>query len=390
MSKWEEHKKKFKELSQSEGIGIKEYCARFGLQYNTARRYLKLNDQIDDQFIEEKRAIEASKQQKEVSRKPKSKRKSVNKQSDKIAPEEVITNHDNAQQSSDQVIIDHAGNGGNALSSPLSVPRSTRFKRGITHNYKNGLYALPKYQDIAGALELIMEPENIPLIETETVTSLLAQKALIERMQNQALVKIVQDDELARKIGGAKKSDGSVEDDEDPTPIEFKMLKIVNDVAFSLATVNNSIAAIMDKAHVREQKYRQLSLKERDARVCSEAYAILKENDDTIAAAMYIESMGVKVPATLMLLVQRDIQKLAESAAQTGAVSQDLEKMARAYAEKRKEYADEVRYRPEEIEKFLATQGYEANNVINTAGNEDTGDGSDEDRDIVSGLYGGN
>lgn len=40
MINWEEHKKKFKELSEAGGVTIRDYCDLNGLQYSTALRYL--------------------------------------------------------------------------------------------------------------------------------------------------------------------------------------------------------------------------------------------------------------------------------------------------------------------------------------------------------------
>lgn len=385
MSKWDEHKNKFKELNQSTGIGIKDYCVQNNLPYNTARRYLKISDQKDDHFFEEKRRLDA---QESPQKQAKEKNKNKLNQEPVEPPRRVISDREDAQQSDDHAQNDQRGNGGDPISTPHRGGISTRFKKGVGYNYKHGLFATPKYQDIAGALEILMDPENIPLLEFEAIKSLTAQKMLIERMQNDSLALFIQQQQAQERAKKNPRQKGSEEEAEDPIPAEFQMLKLVSDTGLSLASVTSSISAMIDRAHIRNQKYRALSLKERESSICRQAYQQLDDDEITpLEAAMFIESHAVKVPALLMKLVEKQLEKMQLSEVIEGVGNENLDDLARKYQETRKQYADSVAGRPEGIDEFLARQGYEGGGDM-VPQFQQVDDEDSIDRDAVKGLYG--
>lgn len=385
MSKWDEHIIRFKELSESENISIKDYCERYKLNYNTARRYLKLDDQKNDQFAAAKKQLEeSSRQQKKVTKEKKEKNNKENQSSAKYKEnspkkEREGRSPDNAQN------YDHLRDGSDSLVITAGRSPNGRYAKGTSHTYKHGLFAIPKYNDLSKAIELVMEEENIPLLEYDSLKALVAQKMMIERMQSESLAYLA---ELEQKKSELGVSDS---DEEESIPYVMKMLKLTSDTGYSLSQVVNSISSIIDRTHIRNQKYKQIALKEYEASVCSEAFRLKEEEGYTsIQTAEYIESRGVKVPALLMKFVDKELEAIKPELPDSVMTNEELDNAARAYNKKLKEQTLSISERKLAIEEYVKQLGQTDNSelAIKSAPTQDQSKEDNVDIDIVRDMYG--
>ncbi|CAB5549113.1 Uncharacterised protein [Citrobacter werkmanii] len=329
---WSEHRNRYAEMrAAGEKISIKEYALTYGLNPNTARRYLgegttqlgKVQDQRSaDQIV--KKAGKRSNDQKKSG-----KRKSDHKSSkqNKNLSQEINELSLQVKEAGRHARVEAGQTEEAVLVGKLINAVSTKTKSGRTRDqYMAGSQILeasiiPSDEDMEEARKLIAAA-GVDDIEAMAIESSLVNLFCLNRTVKAVLTFLTE------------QPPASGDDDESgPNPIT-KALSVaaaaagaINDTARSLAGIRQSYAK-----NKREQELHDRKTEEPER--IMQAYQQRKENGwSAVDTAIYIETHGYKVPALLMEMARKEV-KDGESD-KVKAVAYDPEELDRQAREAR-------------------------------------------------------
>ncbi|HAV1601522.1 TPA: hypothetical protein JG832_002411 [Enterobacter hormaechei subsp. xiangfangensis] len=350
---WQEHAKRFKELSESKGMKIKEYAAQYGLNENSARRAIntvikswKNGDQKSDQNKSDHQpSTRRGRPPKQPEATPgKASRKSGEGQGEAAHTSSGTGDHElngpkartQFEKNGDQKKRGKKPDLKVIIGEVLELPKSKAgAPKGNRNRLTTGSAKRINEDDIQAAL-LEMFALDIPegvinKVEQDMLTDLLAHHHMIKVARNKSLKRLTIEQLEYEANPPVLKSDDPDGVTILPTPPEFKMLKMLNDTGYSLANIAGTISQlraridkeIRDKAlHAQKTEQATQKLKQADEAhqlrmygkmkgdVIGEALDIMNSPDGSaIAAAQYLEKRGIPIPETIRRMVDIEIEQ---------------------------------------------------------------------------------
>lgn len=388
---WAEHRERFTQMREKQDISIKEYADLYGLNSNTARRYL---GDGASQVAKEKPA-KAAKRSSSRSKTPprsndrKAKNDRARDQSGDHAPESTTSK---IKELSDKINESKARGDAPGAQTPAGVltgqlmdvvAKKTKSGRPGDQS-KNGARVLtgalqPNDDDLAAAHEL-MNRAGVDHIEARVIQSSLVNLFALERTAEEMLA-FLED----------------YEPGEDEPPAINKALSVLAAAAASINDTARTLSAVR-QSYAKDQREQQLHLRKlSEPERVMEAYRLRKENKwSAMETAIYIEAHGFKVPSLLLELARTEMKAGEEDDANLQPV--DLLELDRKARDRRAE-------RMAALESTLAAKREAVSEIVDRGGfgdeavdgslndlnlQPDFEDGEEPDEDINNHLYGEN
>ncbi|WP_137765860.1 hypothetical protein [Nissabacter sp. SGAir0207] len=328
---WGEHRERFAQMRAKQDISIKQYAELYGLNPNTARRYLGAGDSV---VAKEKPQASPARSVPRSSQRSKSSPRSndhANKDDHASDQRSVITASEKTSKIRELSAQIKNGTGGSALSdvpTPAAVlvgevitAVAGRTKSGrVSDQTKKGGQLLmgtaPAEEDVARAQELLAAA-GVDALEAIVIEKSLVNLFKIERISIELLEFL--------------DSQPAPEGDEGGQPPLVKALSVVTAAAGAINDAARTMAGIR-QSYAREQReqekhLRKLQEPERIQQAYQERQAHGRSALDT---AIMIESHGDKVPSLLLELARHEIKQSATNDIQAVPIDlMELDKQAR-------------------------------------------------------------
>lgn len=320
---WQEHITNFNTLRAENGITIREYADHYGLNANTARRYLR--SVSGDQKSDHPQNGDHNKQTK----KPKAKK---NDEPKTRARTEAKTN--GAAGCIDTPTTKQPGKGNKGKIAKTIIPATDvithqKLPRGVGRrltagnevSMKHGRYSAPRPVDLNRADEL-MDAGYFDTIELDLMRRTLAHFELVERVRDRSVAKLKEQEK------DFKESDGSLH------PV-FKQLKMLNDCSYAMTDVMRTLTSMKQVflRNCRDTEKHELKMGENS--VIAEAYQLQEKLAwDSMQTAVYIESHGGKVPPALMELLRYEMKQDKDVEDAVAVDAEELDRQAKEYRAK--------------------------------------------------------
>lgn len=347
---WQEHISNFNKLRAENGISIREYADHYGLNANTARRYLRSvsSDQKNDHHDGSDQVPQVEPKKKPSTKTRTGSSTKANKSSGSI---DAPTTKQPAKSKKGKI--------GKMINSPSEIithqklPRGEgrRLTTGNEASMKHGRYATPRPIDLSKASEL-MDSDYLENVEIDLIRLTLAHVVLVERARDQSIAKLVE-------------QEGTYKEDEGGLHPVHKQLKILTDSSYALTDAVRTVSSIKSIYLRNQRETEKHQLKIRETSVISEAYELQEKLEwDAMQTAVYIESHGGKVPPALMEKLRYDM-KLEPEVEDTEVVdAEELDREAREYRAKQAATADYLYEKKILIEELVDRGGYGDQNGV--------------------------
>lgn len=418
---WDLHREQYAQLRAEKGITAREYAEYHDLNPNTARRELKkavlnteeagaIRDQKSDQNSDQKRDHNGDQNRKKgksdhnsggAVAKGKGRKASSGKgsggDSDSSGSENTPLSKSRKKESAktqNAKMITNGGGEGKGELVHIKKPRGEgrRHKPGNETSIKTGEHATPRQQDYIAADEMM--DQSIEALATQALRESIAHMHLIKRSVSHAVEILDQEIEAIEHP--------NPEDDPDPfgTHPTIKKAKLLMDVGYLHIAHNNMLSGVITSTNKVNLEDRKVTLAEAKAANLDISANIVKQAIEfrdkhgwsDIQTAEYIETFGVKVPASLMARAAKAIADIEPEVDDTGTVDEaQLDAEARAYALSKIEAANFVEQRRKEVAALTDTLGLGDHDSTGErkAGEFEEGESDlDIDYEATSDLYG--
>lgn len=394
---WEDHKKNYEKLSREGGYTIAQYAEEYGLNPNTARRYLRSqkdasparNGVVKGKSVrapaKKIKALVRNDQNHDHSSPDHDHNENLNNQSGReddggaTAHGPLITVEE-ARETNDQ---DHEVITRAKRSMKERLARD-RADRGRDFEFQAADYRIDN-DEIAREARAMLKRTGADHMEITLIEKTLSHLLMLESARDSCLELI---DELKR--------------DGDDTPVQHRMANMLANCTAQIVNLVNTVYGIRNsyRKEVREQEKHAFQMG--NAGVVKLAYQKRREhgwNDQDTAA--YIEENGGKVPPFLMELVRNELKfprdkEAGDENQQTAAGApslEDLDREARERAQARRvDSSLWLEQRRDEIAEIVDFGGHgdvDINGESNDAWlAQELGDDEEEDEDVTRELYG--
>ena len=400
---WSLHIEQYRALQSSEGITVREYAERNGLNPNTARRALSgVSDQSEKQSDQKPKKPQKSPLDEPVRTSRTGRSKKIDELGIKEAPKRAGKR---AAPTPEQEKVPDSKNAKKITSkSDQKVAREKKprgkgkpFKAGHEVSKKLGVYGTPRQEDIDKAVELLSK--GVDAAFSSTLLSSLATANYAMRSIDEAISAIDEEIEAFENMGSGGGVDGEDDRAYMPHP-SFKKAKLLMDATYLADSHTQAIHAmnmVSEKMAIEKRKVaiaeRKQSVADITAKVIREAMKLRDEQGwSDVETAEYIEAFGVKVPTTLMARAAKEIANMQPEANDDGAVDDaELDRAAREYAANKLNAPSFVESRRQAIAELTDTLGlgdHSTDGQRRSGEIEQSEDELDIDYDLAREMYG--
>ncbi|WP_241576626.1 hypothetical protein [Rosenbergiella collisarenosi] len=370
---WDIHRTQYAELSAETGITVREYAEHYGLNMNTARRELKKslirdqNDVIRDQNSDQKRDQKGD----HMPKKGKSdhqfdddairvKGRKANKvkaltgdaphSGSKNTPPQGESDHSTRHDTKAKKIITGEGQEIAHVKKPRG--KGKPLEEGHELRNKTGARAKPREIDYIVADRLM--DEGIEALATRALRESIAHMNQVQRSIGKAVE--VLDEEI--KNAETPSSDKDDEDSAFSTHPTLKKAKLLMEAGYLYIAHNSMLSGVITSANKVELERRKVVIAEDKSDNTNLATKIIKQATelrdefgwDDIKTVEYIETFGIKAPASLMARAVKAIAEIKPEVDDAGIIDEEgLDAEARAYAEAKVKAAKFVEDRRQEV-----------------------------------------
>jgi len=374
---WQEHISNFNKLRAENGISIREYADHYGLNANTARRYLRSisSDQKNDHHDGSDQVPQVKAKKKPSTKTRTSSGTKANKSSGSIDASPPK-----------QPAKSKKGKIGKMINSPSEIithqklPRGEgrRLTAGNEASMKHGRYATPRPMDLSKASEL-MDSDYFETFEVDLMRRTLAHLELVERVRDRSVAKLEEQEETYKEA-------------EDGLHPVFKQLKLLTDCSYAMTDAMRTLTSIKQVFLRNQRDTEKHLLKMGETSVISEAYELQEKLEwDAMQTAVYIESHGGKVPPALMEKLRFEMKQDPE-VEDAEIDEEELERQAREYREKQAATASYLEEKRQLVEQLVDRGGYGDQNGLGEGREGEMLDDNDEppdfDYEATNDIYG--
>ena len=421
---WNLHREQFAQLRAEKGITAREYAEYHGLNPNTARRELKkaldtegadgvIRDQntaIRDQNSDQKSDHNGDQKRKkgksdhnsgDASAKEKGRKVSGGKGSSggsgssgsENTPLSKSRKKDNAKTTNAKMITNGDGEGKGELVH-VKKPRGEgrRLPPGHEVSVKTAARAKPRQQDYIAADEMM--DEGIEALASRALRESIAHMHMIQRTVSHAV------EVLDKEIEAIEHPNPEDEPDPYGTHPTIKKAKLLMDVGYLHIAHNSMLSGVITSTNKVDLEARKVVLAEEKAANIDVSANVVRQAIEfrdkhgwsDIQTAEYIETFGVKVPASIMARAAKAIADIQPEVDDTTNVDDaQLDAEARAYAASKIEAAKFVEERRKEVANLnerLGLGDYDAQGERKSGEMEDDYSELDIDYEATRELYG--
>lgn len=383
---WDEHRRIFNELNKTHGISIKDYAEQNGLNYNSARRQLKVKtdhsgDQSPDQPINSKgdRPSKLGETPQPITPKERPKKPgSAGAATDAPATGGAGTKAPRKKKKKDlgnvvplrdRGVYREKGDqtwkaGATAIVTNGAVTIENGDDKPKRRPLRTGIYQKVTPLDVMAALDKIAEPGYIERVELDALATAVARRDMLVSVQQGTMAELeIQRDMYNGVIGP-----------EDPqwdsnlgalleNPM-FRMYKVSVEGGYALADAARTISQIHTNiVKTRLAEHKQRFLMEDTPRLIAEAMD--KQEADGLSAVetvRWLERQGVKPPVTLLAAALKELKEddgLDDDGETMTTVDQEtIDKEARAYKKMRESKDEFLKERRAQVAAVVDKFGY--------------------------------
>ena len=374
---WQEHILNFNKLRAENGISIREYADHYGLNANTARRYLRSvsGDQKNDHQKDGDQIVQVKAKKKAP---PKSRTSSGTKTGKSSGSIDAPPPKQPAKSKKGK--IGKMINPSTEIITHQKLPRGEgrRLTAGNEASMKHGRYSTPRPIDLGRANEL-MDSGYFESLEIDLMRRTLAHIELVERVRDRSVAKLIE-------------QEADFNEKEDGLHPVFKQLKMLNDCSYAMTDAMRTLASIKQVFLRNQRDTEKHQLKMGETSVISEAYELQEQLEwDAMQTAIYIESHGGKVPPALMEQLRYDMKQ--EPPVEDAVVidADELDRQAREYRKKQASTAVYLEEKRRLVDGIVDRGGYGDQNGIGEGREgemlDDTEEAPDYDYEATKDLY---